>query len=147
MKNSTFETESLHSRNHSTLIHGSTQIRHSRHSGHSRCKNLWSFSLFSSYYFPWLYCVDFSLASFFVLTDLRHLWVLHVFFTPNISRTLLPQNVELFVYLIEGIGGFGTWSMNSSTFKLNWTWFSWSSWPPGFFSIYLLVFNAPLTRS
>ena len=35
------------------------------HSGHHpRCKNLWSFSLFSSNYFPWLYCVDFSGASF-----------------------------------------------------------------------------------
>ena len=31
---------------------------------HPPCKNLWSFSLFSSYYFPWLYCVDFSAASF-----------------------------------------------------------------------------------
>ena len=35
------------------------------HSGHHpRCKNLWGFSLFSSNYFPWLYCVDFSAASF-----------------------------------------------------------------------------------
>ena len=35
------------------------------HSGHHpRCKSLWSFSLFSSNYFPWLYCVDFSGASF-----------------------------------------------------------------------------------
>ena len=32
-----------------------------------RCKNLWSFSLFSSYYFPWLYCVDFSMASLYSL--------------------------------------------------------------------------------
>ena len=31
------------------------------------CKNLWSFSLFSSYYFPWLYCVDFSVASLYSL--------------------------------------------------------------------------------
>ena len=31
---------------------------------HLRCKNLWSFSLFSSNYFPWLYCVDFSGACF-----------------------------------------------------------------------------------
>ena len=35
--------------------------------GFPRCKNLWSFSLFSSYYFPWLYCVDFSEASLYSL--------------------------------------------------------------------------------
>ena len=28
--------------------------------GLPRCKNLWSFSLFSSYYFPWIYCAHFS---------------------------------------------------------------------------------------
>ena len=33
-------------------------------SGHPQCKNLWSFSLFSNYYFPWLYFLDCSLASF-----------------------------------------------------------------------------------
>ena len=32
-----------------------------------RCKNLRSSSLFSSYYFPWLYCVDFSVTSLYSL--------------------------------------------------------------------------------
>ena len=32
-----------------------------------RCKNLWSFSLFSRYYFPWFYCVDSSVASLYSL--------------------------------------------------------------------------------
>ena len=42
------------------------------HSGHHlRCKNLLSFSLFSSHYFPWLYCVDFSVASVISIV-LRH---------------------------------------------------------------------------
>ena len=42
-----------------------------------QCKNLWSSSLFDSpsYYFPWLYCVDFSVASlyslFYVTRDFR----------------------------------------------------------------------------
>ena len=35
--------------------------------GLPRCKNLWSFSLFSWYYFPWLYWVDFSVASLYTL--------------------------------------------------------------------------------
>ena len=35
--------------------------------GLPRCKNLWSFTLFSSYYFPWLFCVDFSVASLYSL--------------------------------------------------------------------------------
>ena len=35
--------------------------------GLPRCKNLWSFSLFSSHYFPWLYCVDLSVASLYSL--------------------------------------------------------------------------------
>ena len=39
----------------------------SRNLAHPRCKNLWSFSLFSSYCFPWLYCVDFSVASLYSL--------------------------------------------------------------------------------
>ena len=35
--------------------------------GLPRCKNLWSFPLLSSYYFPWLYCVVFSVASLYSL--------------------------------------------------------------------------------
>ena len=35
--------------------------------GLTRCKNLRSFSLFSSYCFPWLYCVGFSVASLYSL--------------------------------------------------------------------------------
>ena len=42
--------------------------------GHPWCKNLWSFSLFSTYYFPWLYCVDFSRV-----------------FTPSMSRGVRPK--------------------------------------------------------
>ena len=42
--------------------------------GHPRRKNFWSFSLFSTYYFPWLYCVDFSRV-----------------FTPSMSRGVRPK--------------------------------------------------------
>ena len=47
--------------------------------GLPRCKNLWSFSLFSRYYFPWFYCVDFPVASLYSLFYLNREfhWFLH----------------------------------------------------------------------
>ena len=33
--------------------------------GHPRCKNLRNFAFFSSYYYLWLYCVEFSVASLY----------------------------------------------------------------------------------
>ena len=51
--------------------------------GHPRCKNPRSFSLLSIYYFPWLCCVELSLASL-------HIVLLHSHgsqdFTPSMSR-------------------------------------------------------------
>ena len=52
------------------------------HLGHPRSKNLWSFSLFSINYFPWLYCACWLLSGSFVLIVLRLLWVSQVF-TPR----------------------------------------------------------------
>ena len=54
--------------------------------GHPWCKNLWSFSLFSNYNFPWLYC--WLLTGFFVWIVSRHSWGSQVF-VPNIYEPTL----------------------------------------------------------
>ena len=50
-----------------SVLQGSKLNKYLPFAGLPRCKKLWRFSLFSSYYFPWLYCVDFSVASLYSL--------------------------------------------------------------------------------
>ena len=63
---------------------------------HPRCKHLWSFSLFSSYCFPWLYCVDFSVASLYSLFYVTHVFLrfLHRGKPENFTPFLLGSYVS-----------------------------------------------------
>ena len=62
--------------------------------GLTRCKNLWTFSLFRTFCFPRFYCVD-----FFVSILLCHSWVLQVV-TPFEPICLLFSLLLLLLFLI-----------------------------------------------